>query len=91
MAILAEKWDVNKQIIWKLQVKMAGKELFFTKYSEQMMIELVTISRQSNSITKYTNPRNFGTSELSQISWESKVPPPKATPPPINKALLRDY
>ena len=24
------------------------------------------------------------------ISWESKVPPPKL-PPPINKALLRDY
>ena len=24
------------------------------------------------------------------LSWESKVPPPKATPP-INKALLRDY
>ena len=23
-------------------------------------------------------------------SWESKVPPPKL-PPPINKALLRDY
>ena len=26
------------------------------------------------------------------LSWESKGPdPPKATPPPINKALLRDY
>ena len=25
-----------------------------------------------------------------QTKWESKVPPPKATPP-INKALLRDY
>ena len=24
------------------------------------------------------------------LSWESKVPPPKL-PPPINKALLRDY
>ena len=27
---------------------------------------------------------------ISLTSWESKVPPPKATPP-INKALLRDY
>ncbi len=26
-----------------------------------------------------------------QESWESKVPPPKLPPPPINKALLRDY
>ena len=24
------------------------------------------------------------------VSWEPKVPPPKL-PPPINKALLRDY
>ena len=25
------------------------------------------------------------------ISWEFKVPPPKATPPPRNKALFGDY
>ena len=34
--------------------------------------------------TKYILPC-FGV-----ISWEPKVPPPKL-PPPINKALLRDY
>ena len=32
--------------------------------------------------------RVFGSREV--VSWEPKVPPPKATPP-INKALLRDY
>ena len=31
-----------------------------------------------------------GLSKRELISWESKVPPPKATPP-RNKALLRDY
>ena len=35
-------------------------------------------------------PMNDETPQVRQQSWESKVLPPKATPP-INKALLRDY
>ena len=36
------------------------------------------------------NTENFLQNLREPSSWESRVPPPKL-PPPINKALLRDY
>ena len=40
----------------------------------------------------YDNPIiQLNVQPTSDISWESKVPPPKLPPQYINKALLRDY
>ncbi len=51
----------------------------------------MTHQTRGNDVYSVREPKFIVSKIRFVLTWEPKVPPPKATPPSINKALLRDY